>query len=286
MIKILPYILLIFITNLWAQFDVYYPNGKKIEIKFETIGQLLDSLGIKESDSHSNDYGVAYYKRLTNKPIFILFLEKPNISKIKDIISAYDYKKYLYSYSYYYDLKDMIKEGSLTKDYLFDAFGKPDEIQREAKKETLIFKNYNAKIIFENDVAKTADVINYKALDKNKFAIISYDVTGSDYTIGFDISLLNLSDKTIKYTFITVTATNPVNDKIGTKTVKAIGPIKSNETGSYEFEDTFYSNTAQYLGIDKIKIQYMDGTTRNISKSEIKNITIENWEEVGNRVVY
>ena len=284
--KILILLLTTVTCNLFAQFNAYYPDGKKITIKYETIGSLLDSLGINESESYSHKLGYVYFKRLSNKPIFVFFMGKEYPLKVKEMISSYNYTKYLNSYSYYHDLKDMIKEETLTKNYLKDVFNEPSlKGQNENASEYWIFKNYNVKIIFENDTAKSVDVINYKAVQRNELAISSFDVTGDDYSIGFEISLNNCGRKTIKYTFITVTATNPVDDKVDTKTVKAVGPIRPSDTGTYEFNNIIYSNTAKYLSIDNIKLQFMDGTFKIISKAEVKNITLQDWEEIGNRTI-
>ncbi|MBM3713521.1 MAG: hypothetical protein FJW56_08835 [Actinobacteria bacterium] len=273
---------------LLAQINAYYPDGKQIKNNCKTINELKNLLDEKYTSSHSyNDIRV-YYKKLTNKPIFVLditsFKNSIKYENIKKAISSFDYDNYINSFSYYYDLREMMKDSSLTKDYLLSAFGKPDEASIDERDwETLIYKNHNAKIVFKDGFPISVDVINYKAIKKNELRIEYFNVTGSDYTIGFSISLSNLSNKTIKYVFITVTATNPVDDKVGTKTVKAIGPIYSNYSGSYEFEDIIYSRSAKYLSIDNIKLQYMDGTVKNISKRDTKNIQLQDWEEVGNR---
>ncbi len=282
--------LLFFTVNsfnlLFAQFSAYYPDGKKVKIKFQTIKQLLDSLEISETERYHHILGEVYFKRLSDKPIFVLFPDKEYPLKIRGIISSYNYSKYLYSYSYYWDLNDMIKKGTLTKEYLQDVFKDPDTIGHDDDgSEYWIYRNYNTKIIFEGDNAKSADVINYKALLRNELAVGSFDITGTDYAIGLDISLTNYSKKTIKYAFITVTATNPVHDKIGTKTVKAVGPIKPSETASYEFNDIIYSRTAKYLTIDNIKLQYMNGAIKIIPKNEVKNIRVMDWAEYGNRTI-
>lgn len=285
-IHILNIFFLLLSHNLFSQFNAYYPDGRKITLKFETINQLLDSLGYNETETYRHNLGEVYFKRLTNQPIFILFDKKSYPTKIKEIISSYNYQEYLNSYSYYWDLKDMISENTLTKKYLKDNFKEPDIKDKiDDGSEYWIYKNYNLKIIFDGENPKSADVINYKAIQKNELAIPTFNVTGSDYTIGFDISLSNLGKKTIKYSFITVTATNPVNDKVGTKVVKAVGPIEPTETGEYEFEDVIYSRVAKYLAIENIKLQYMDGTVKIISKNEIQKIRITDWEEVGNRVI-
>jgi hypothetical protein len=266
--KTLYFVPLIFLTlQSFAQISddiaAYYPDGKRINFK---LGQV-------------------YFKKLSNKPIFILFIDKKSPMKIKEILNSYDYSKYLNSYTYYWDLKDMIKRGVLTKDYLQDIFKDPDSKGKEDDGlEYWIYKNYNVKIIFDGNMSKSADVINYKAFQRNEMAVPIFEVTGSDYTIGCNISLTNFGKKIIKYVFITVTATNPVDDKVGTKTVKAVGPIKPSETGTYEFSDIIYSRTARYLTIDNIKIQYMDSSIKIISKNEAQSIKITDWEEIGKRV--
>jgi hypothetical protein len=280
-------LLLLIPPSILAQYGAYYPNGKKINIEFKTIRQLLDSMGVKETESHIHKLGSVYFKKLSNIPLFVIFNEKDYPSKIKDIIKSYDYNSYLYSYSYYYDLTKMMKSSTLTKKYLDEVFGDPtNTISGKGKTTAYIYKKYNARIEFNDSIAMSVDVINYNALEKCKFAIQSWQVTGSDYSIGMDITLSNLSEKIIKYIYITVTAKNPVDDKVGTKTLKAVGPIYSNDSGSYSFEDIIYSKTASSLSLDKIKVEYMDKTTKTFSKLDIRNITVEDWEEVGNRVVH
>lgn len=270
--------------NSFAQFSAYYPDGKKVTIKFQTIQELLDTLGVSETESYNHKLGDVYFKRLSNKPVFVFFFDKAYPLKIKEIISSYKYAEYLNSYSYYWDLKDMIKKGTLTKSYLQDLFKEPDiKGQEDDGAEYWIYKSYNAKITFEGDHAKSADVINYKAFQKNELSIPAFEVTGSDYSIGCNISFTNFSKKIIKYVFITITATNPVDDLVGTKIIKAVGPIKPSETASYEFDDVIYSQTAEYLTINNIKLQYMDGSIKFIPKNEVQNIRIIDWEEVGHR---
>lgn len=281
-------VLLLSTFRVYGQFNAYYPNGKKITIKFNTIKALLDSLGVQETEGYSHKYGHVYFKRLSNIPVFILFFEKEQPEKIKEIISSYNskYNEYLFSYSYYFDLKDMIKGHTLTQEYLLGVFKEPDiKEKNEEGKEYWVFNTYNLKVTFDLNLASSFDVVNFKAFKRNQLSITSFEVTGSDYSIGFNISISNLNRKTIKYAFITVTATNPVDDKVGTKTVKAIGPIKQSDVGSYEFDNIIYSSTAKYLSIDLIKIQYMDGTIRTIPKSEIQYIRLMDWEEYGKRTI-
>jgi hypothetical protein len=269
----------------FAQFSTYYPDGRKIRIPFTSIKILLDSLGVDETTNFNHKYGVVYYKMLTDKPVFVLFLDKDRPEKIPEILAAYKpkYRKYLYSYDYFFDLNSMMKEKKLTKSYLMENFGTPQQMNSDDEGNYWIYKKYNLKIYFLDQLAAKVEVINYYARDKNQLAVSSYEVTGSEVTIGMNITIQNLNSKTIKYIYFTVTATNPVDDKVGTKTVRGVGPIKKDEEGTYEFDDIIYSSTAKFLSIDRIKIQYMDGSGRDILKDEVKNITAVDWEEFGTR---
>ncbi len=273
-------------TTAFCQHSAYLPSGKKLPYKHFSINSLRDSLKLGILEGTFTPYGEVYYKKLTNKPVFLFFSKKDDLSKIPIMLKHYNYNKYLYSYDYYYDLKSMIEDNTLTKSYLLDAFGQPSiEATSEDGIPYWIFKHHNLRVEFENDLPKKADVINYRAYDLHQLAIIDYSITGESYSIGFDISFLNMSKKTIKYLYMTVTATNPVDDKIGTKTVRAIGPIKPNDSGSYNFENTFLSSSAQYLSLDAIKVQYMDGSIKLLSKSQVTSIQSTDWEEVGNRTI-
>ncbi|WP_316848906.1 hypothetical protein [Pedobacter agri] len=283
--KKLSFILLLLLPIFgFSQNSIYLPSGKKLPYKNISINGIRDSLGLKAVEGVSNTYGEVYYKKLTNTPVFLFFTKKDDLTKLPIMLKAYNYNKYIYSYSYYFDLKSMMEDGTLTKSYLLDAFGKPSlSSTTEEGREFWIFKKNNARIDFEDDRAIKIDVINYRAYDLHQLAIIDFEVTGASYSMGFDIAFLNLSKKTIKYIYLTVTATNPVDDRIGTKTVRAIGPIKPNDSGSYSFENTFYSSSAEYLSMDQIKIQYMDGTIKLLNKAQITSIRSMDWEEIGNR---
>jgi hypothetical protein len=282
--KILLLLAFLPIFSVNAQYKFYYPDGKIIDTECKTIQCVLDSLGIKETETYHSDMGDIYFKRLTNIPVFIITNKTNPTLIINNLISSYnkEYKKYLYSYSYYYDLKDMMKNNTLTKDYLIDAFGEPSSIDSlDYETAVLIFKKYNAKIEFIDNVVVALNVINYNAFEKHNLSISDYRVLGGDYTIGFSISVSNYAEKTIKYISFTVKALNPVDDIVATKTVRGVGPIEKGRSASYEFEDIIYSNTAKYLNIESVKIQYMDGTIYTIPKSAIHDITVHNWGKYG-----
>lgn len=263
----------------------YYPNGKPIQFEFKTINDIFDSLNIKETTMYIKGDDFIYFKRLTNKPVLCI-LEKKNPAIIPQHISSYNYSEYINSYAYYFDLKDMMKNKTLTYEYLVDNFGKPDTHDTaDYYNESFIFKKYNLKVNFTVGCPVSVDILNYNAIAKNKLSILEFSVTGTDYSIGMDISVYNLSDKAIKYISFTVRAKNPVGDLVGDKTVKGIGPIEKDESGSYSFDDIFISSTASKLSLQKIKIQYMDLSIKEIDSKTIKQIIIHDWEKEGRRTI-
>lgn len=273
-------------TGANAQFlKAYTPAGKKISIEWRTLNDLYDSLKVEDPELFFTKGGQVVFEKFTKKPIAVLFDQKVDVSKIPLMISSYSkpYNDYLLSYSFYHDLKDMIEKGTLTPDKISWTFGKPDITSTTDDGDTTkIYKRFNLSIDF-NGKPLRANVLNYAAIDMYDLMIGEYDVTGEDYTIGFNISLHNTSSKRIKYTYITVTAYNDVDDIVAKKTVTAVGPIESGGLGSYEFEDIIYSTIASSLKINSIKIQYMDGSQKAIPRTVIKSISYYDWEEIGQK---
>jgi hypothetical protein len=265
-----------------AQIKAYYPDGRRIVNDCITNNCLFEIVGLKQYESFFDDDGEVYFKKLSNTPVIIIDDHQP--PRIKKLINSYDYNSYINSFHYYYTLRDMMKEGTLTKAYLLDVFGKPTEVYHfDNKSESWIFKNNNAKVIFLDDRADSVNVINFNELDKFKFSIPHFQGHISSSSVGFDISFQNLSPKDIKYIYTTISLTNSVEDKIETKTVTSIGPIRQNEIAGYNYDYLFNSKLAKYLRIEKIKIRYFDGSTRIINKIDIPNIRLYDWEAIGKR---
>lgn len=91
--------------------------------------------------------------------------------------------------------------------------------------------------------------------------------------VNVDIKIINPYKKRIKYAWVSFYAKNavgdPVKDRITNspnKTVRAIGPIDPKETGSYTFENVYYSKVIESLKIIQIKIQFFDGSIKLIDK--------------------
>ena len=117
LISLQPYLL--------AQINAYYPDGRKIRNECKSINELLILLGEKETTSHSLGNDLVYFKKLTNKPIFVMSVSSDKaipLERIKKVISSYKYNDYINSFSYYYDLREMMKDSSLIDLHSFRIF--------------------------------------------------------------------------------------------------------------------------------------------------------------------
>ena len=96
----------------------------------------------------------------------------------------------------------------------------------------------------------------------------------SEYTQGTSIKIRvhNPTLKTIKYLWFTFLGLNPVGDKVTDKkrgtniTMQGVGPIKPSEEGTYEFSYVWFTDMVDDARIVSIKVQYMDGSVKVISK--------------------
>lgn len=126
--------------------------------------------------------------------------------------------------------------------------------------------SYAADVIYRNDLKKA-----FAFLDNTKtkgLAVLNWSYYDeSEYTSGTSakIEVYNPAKKTIKYIWFSFVGYNAVGDVVSSKgqtirTMKAVGPIKEKETGSYEFSYVWFSDLVQTAKLKAIKIQYMDGT--------------------------
>ncbi|MFY9160645.1 hypothetical protein [Aquirufa ecclesiirivi] len=129
-----------------------------------------------------------------------------------------------------------------------------DDLNNNRKKE---FKTYL-------DNQKTVGVIlmNYSVEDVS-------EVTDG-VTAKFEV--FNPTNKTIKYVTFYVSGINAVGDKVynsrqrsNISEFRGVGPIKSNETASYEWEYAWFTDVVETLKIIKVKIQYMDGSFKTVT---------------------
>ena len=90
--------------------------------------------------------------------------------------------------------------------------------------------------------------------------------------VDVDITIINPYKKKIKYIWFSFKAFNPVDGPVRDgfngaviKTVKGVGPIEYSKTGTYEFENVFYSKVIEKMRVSSIKIQFFDGTIKTIT---------------------
>lgn len=67
----------------FSQNGIYLPSGKKLPYKNISINGVKDSLGIKELETVLTPYGEVFYKKLTDKPMFLIFSKKVDLTKIR-----------------------------------------------------------------------------------------------------------------------------------------------------------------------------------------------------------
>lgn len=91
--------------------------------------------------------------------------------------------------------------------------------------------------------------------------------------VDFQFGATNLSEKTIKYLELTGTAYNAVGDRVSgeisrlsTRRVTDTGPYAPNvSTGIRILENAWYNHTVRCVEVSRVKITYMDNTTRIFS---------------------
>lgn len=95
----------------------------------------------------------------------------------------------------------------------------------------------------------------------------------SEYTdgTGMEMTFYNPTKKIIKYVHATVVGYNAVNDPViesgkTSHTLKCIGPIVPGDSGTYNFEYVWFTDVVETAKLTLIKVQYMDGTEKIISK--------------------
>lgn len=109
---------------------------------------------------------------------------------------------------------------------------------------------------------------------KDGLHITEFTLTGNDYKVGFEISISNYTKKTIKYITFTIAGYNDVKDREGLKTFRGVGPISFLSSGSYSFENAFFSSTITSLRIIKVYVQYTNGTTKEYIGPELKRTLV------------
>ncbi len=139
-------------------------------------------------------------------------------------------------------------------------------------------KYKNAIESYSDDLNKNRKIEFKTYLDNQKSAgiiLMNYSVEDvSEVTDGVTakFEVFNPTNKTIKYVTFYVSGINAVGDKVYNirqqsyvSEFKGVGPIKSKESASYEWEYAWFTDVVETLKIIKVKIQYMDGSAKIVT---------------------
>jgi hypothetical protein len=113
------------------------------------------------------------------------------------------------------------------------------------------------------------------ASNKWGIGITSSGFKESDFgTVSLNLEIVNTASKTVKYVYLTVKIYNPVNDLIAVKNITCVGPIAYFNNKDYTFDNLFYTKQFGSGTITKMKIQYTDGSFKEIPANVISLIIL------------
>lgn len=266
-----------------SSYDWYLPNGSKPKIdslENRSINQVKKMLGqerlVTYSPPATNDSRIILYKPLTQEAVLVFAAD--SIHAIQGV-KTLNFKKYLHSYRFEDDFAKLSKD-ELSQPELIEIIGEPDEIT-DGDYDWIKTLHYN-KRDFTIEV-RSGKISSFKRYDytgalANKLGIIDFGINLSDldddYVTGFRLTYFNGSTKRIKYISSTVTAYNEVDDVVGKKTAQGIGPIEPNDSGTYSYDQLFFSKIISYIKLTGIKITYFDGSTKTFVPPVINTLFI------------
>lgn len=103
----------------------------------------------------------------------------------------------------------------------------------------------------------------------------------SEYTeaTGFKLRVFNPTKKTIKYIRVDLVGMNAVDDPVrdryagsAIKRVRGIGPIAPQSTGSYTFENLWFTDTVEWPKLVSLRVDYMDGSSKTIKNLKLVQV--------------
>jgi len=250
-------------------------NFYNIQRLLNTYKSIYDSLsfyhGIPQLDIQKNNFQNitlnSFLQKIYNKEI--VYNSKWNKSDNWNYIIETKIKSDGNIYVKITDSSKYISESDL-----IDIYNKENEIK--LKNEIEYFKNIELK---GKDLIKKYSnyglaIFDYEAFDNSEFT------EGT----GFRVNVFNPTKKTIKYININFIGINPVNDKVinkyknsYTNNVRAVGPLKSMESGYYEWDYVWFTDIVETIKITSINVQFMDGTIKSIT--DINKIVIKDEDK-------
>jgi len=201
------------------------------------------------------------------------YLEKGTvviISGIKNCKESYSagrskFYEILYNNTTYY----ISKENLLT---VYDYYGQLENMESNRADSFRAHAQLVSELLYDDDSKK---LLRFLSGCKSKgLAILDWSFYDeSEYTEGTSvkINVYNPTAKTIKYIWFTFAGYNPVGDKVVDRrrganiTMKGVGPIKPEASGSYEYSYVWFTDMVETAKIITIKIQYMDGSFKTVA---------------------
>ena len=165
--------------------------------------------------------------------------------KIADLCAEYNYRSYLAPPKTDLEAVEVVNvERERIK----------EEVQR-IKEEAERKAHYKERAEYYRKVGLVIDYLRF-ARGKDK---------DGDPATGFQIKFFNPTSKTIKYIVIYTTALNGVNDAMGRKTARGIGPIEPGDGGTYDFSNLFYDRNGIIQDVSvRIELTYTDGSRKSV----------------------
>lgn len=257
--------------------DIYlYVNGKKSkadDIPLNGTFKLSDYIDTSEYDdfmknslSQERESRIGYFK--VGSHYYHLDYDSTKECVVCDKVDKIVNETYNTSSNTFYDLGSGKKLGHILGLAKFDSKG---YITTGAIVNT---QEHYFYMIIDDDVKKTKILSPIIITD---YSTKLNTVGGLDYTL----TVANNSGKTINYIHYTVHVINRVGDAIydtisdkKTFHLKDTGPYAANETSSGIWEAMMYNYSAYDVVIDKVEIEYKDGSTDVVNGSDITMIKV------------
>ncbi len=258
--------------------DIYlYVNGKKSkadDIPLNGTFRLSDYIDTSEYDEYMQnslsqevESRTGYFK--VGSHYYHLYYDSTKECVVADYVDKIVNETYNTNSNTFYDLGSGKKLGHILGLAKFDLKGYITTGVLVNTQEQLVYA------ILDNDVKK----------QKISTPILITDYSTKLNSVGgvnFNLTVANNSGKTINYIHYTVHVINRVGDTVydtisGKKSfrLKDTGPYASNTTPSGVWETIMYNYSAYDVVIDKIEIEYKDGSTDVVSGSDITMIKID-----------
>ena len=274
-----------------------FENSNSLKIEFDTEIKI-NLIDFRTCENAKKSNVKNYYRIILDGKKYNVLTSELTFNYDVDVISKLfkkiedDKRKEFQSFNlnanfeYYDKLKNLAEERREKEERLLVE-------QEKQKKRELEFKNaYNdsLKAIEKESLLVESDNY-YKEINNNagetkkniqKYGgvfITGFDVNTNKYDVtSVTMSVLNLSNKRLKYVSFLLQAYNEVNDPVNLpQTVKGVGFVEIEGNATWEFENSWYSETLENVSIKSIIIVYEDGSTKTIK--DVANNLITDIEQ-------